>query len=246
MISSIDINCDMGEGMLNDALIMPFISSANIACGFHAGDDQTMQRTIELAIEHNVAIGAHPSFPDKQNFGRTIMHLPALQLYDIVKEQIEILANITAHNNCKLHHVKAHGALYNVASNNEDHAQSICKAILSVDDRLVVYGLSGSKFIDVTRSFGLTAVSEVFADRTYQYDGSLTPRIKPNAVLQTNDAVKKQLFHLINGMVETVDGQTISIKAESICIHGDGGHAVEFASLINKTLSDNNFIINAP
>ena len=232
---SIDLNCDMGEGMPNDALIMPFISSANIACGFHAGNEAIMQQTIELALQHNVAIGAHPSFPDKENFGRTNMHFSAEQVNAMVKEQIETLAKIASKNNCKLHHVKPHGSLYNMAAKDEGLSTAICKAINETDSSLLVYALSGSKLINVAQAMGLQACNEVFADRTYQADGSLTPRSQPNALLLSKEAAAQQALQILqHGTVVTTNGETINLKADTICIHGDGAFAVEFAKIIHS------------
>ena len=237
MRSLIDINCDMGEGMPNDALIMPFISSANIACGSHAGDEQIMQQTIELAIENNVFIGAHPSFPDRENFGRTNMHLPAEKIYDIVKAQIELLQDLAFKKNSSLHHVKPHGALYNMAANDEILAAAICKAIISIDPLLLVYELSGSKFISVAESMGLKAYHEVFADRSYQEDGTLTPRSQPNALLNTEQEVAAQVKQFVDSKsVTTTNGKTLPLKVDTICIHGDGAQALRFAQIINQVV----------
>ena len=232
---SVDLNCDMGEGMPNDALIMPFISSANIACGFHAGDKKIMQQTIELAMQYHVAIGAHPSFPDKANFGRADMQLSSDRVYEIVKEQIETLAEIAAKNNCILHHVKPHGALYNMAAKGEGLSAAICKAVATTNKSLLIYALSGSKLIDVATSMNLRTCNEVFADRSYQADGSLTPRSQSNALLQNKEAVEQQVLQMLeHGTVTSVDGRTIVLKADTICIHGDAEHAAEFAKLINN------------
>ena len=236
MISSVDLNCDMGEGMPNDALIMPFISSANIACGFHAGDEKTMQQTIELAMQYNVAVGAHPSFPDKENFGRTDMQLSPDRVYDIVKEQVETLAGIAAKNNCSLHHVKPHGALYNMAAKDEELSAAICKAVSAISIDLLIYGLSGSKLITVADSMNLRTCSEVFADRTYQADGRLTPRSMPNALLVNAADVKAQVLQMVSSG---------TIKADTICIHGDEVYAVEFARIIQSTLFENNILIRS-
>ena len=244
---SVDLNCDMGEGMANEALIMPFISSANIACGYHAGDADTMQRTLELALEHQVAVGAHPSFPDKENFGRVNMHLPATEVSDMVKDQIEILAGIAAKCNCPLHHVKPHGALYNMAAKDEVLAAAICKAILETDKSLFVYAQSGSKLISVALSMGLKTCNEVFADRTYQADGSLTPRSQPNALLQNEEDVAVHVLQMITQQTVTgTDGKMIPVKAGTICIHGDGEHAVEFARCVYELLYLNNVSIKSP
>lgn len=243
---SVDLNCDMGEGMLNEALIMPFISSANIACGYHAGDRTIIQQTLELAMQYNVAVGAHPSFPDKENFGRTNMQLPAIDVCDMVKEQIEVLANIAAKYNYQLHHLKPHGALYNMAAKDEVLATAICKAVMETDKNLLVYAQSGSKLITVAHSMGLKTCSEVFADRTYQADGSLTPRSEPNAVLQDEDAVAAQVLQMITQQsVNSTDGKIIPVKADTICIHGDGEHAVEFARCINELLYLNHVSIKS-
>lgn len=233
---SVDLNCDMGEGIPNDALIMPFITSANIACGFHAGDEKIMQQTIELAMRYNVAIGAHPSFPDKANFGRTDMHLSPTRVCEIVKEQVEILAEIAAKNNCSLHHVKPHGALYNMAAKDEELSAAICRAVLATNKSLLIYGLSGSKLIDVAASMNLRTCNEVFADRTYQADGSLTPRSAPNALLLGEEEVKAQVLQMVTGG---------TVKADTICIHGDGTHAVEFAKAIHSSLLANNILIRS-
>ena len=243
---SVDFNCDMGEGMPNEALIMPFISSANIACGYHAGDTATMQQTLELALQYDVAVGAHPSFPDKENFGRTNMHLPATDVCDMVKAQIEALADIAIKYNYQLHHVKPHGALYNMAAKDEVLATAICKAVLETDKKLLVYAQSGSKMISVAQSMNLRTCDEVFADRSYQPDGSLSPRSQPNALLQDEDAVAAQVLQMVTQQsVNTVDGKIIPVKAGTICIHGDGEHAVEFARCIYELLYLNHVSIKS-
>ena len=243
---SVDLNCDMGEGMPNEALIMPFISSANIACGYHAGDAATMQQTLELALQYDVAIGAHPSFPDKENFGRTNMHFPATDVCDMVKEQIQALAGIAAKYNYPLHHIKPHGALYNMAAKDEALATAICKAAFETDKNLLIYAQSGSKLTTVAHSMGLKTCNEVFADRTYQDDGTLTPRAQPNALLENEDAVAMQVLQMVmQQSVTSIDGKTIPVKAGTICIHGDGEHAVEFARCIYELLYLNNVSIKS-
>ena len=244
MSFSVDLNCDMGEGMANDALIIPFTSSANIACGFHAGDEHIMQQTIELALQNNVAIGAHPSFPDKKNFGRTNMNFNAVEICDMVKQQVELLANIAVKNNCSLHHVKPHGALYNMASRDETIATAICKAIKETHPTLVLYAQSGNKLISIAETLQIKTCSEVFADRTYQPDGSLTPRTAPNALLQNEKNVAAQVLQMVKeNSVTTISGEKIPVKAGTICIHSDGDHAVEFAKLIYELLHSNNISI---
>ena len=246
MLFSVDLNCDMGEGMNNDALIMPFISSANIACGYHAGDEYIIRKTIELALQHGVAIGAHPSFPDKENFGRTNLHFSFAAVVDMVKEQVELIANAAAKNNCTLHHVKPHGALYNMTSKDEELAGAICKAVLDTDPSLLIYAQSGGKLIALAHSLNLKTCSEVFADRTYQSDGTLTPRSQPNALLTDEAAVTKHLLQMVTQQTVTAaDGKIIQVQAETICIHGDGEHTVAFARIINEVLASNSIAIKS-
>ena len=232
-----DINCDMGEGIGNDELIMPFISSANIACGYHAGDSATMWQTIELAIKHNVIIGAHLSFLDRKNFGRTEMSLDKAEVYDLVIQQLIILNDIATELDTELHHVKPHGALYNMSARDAALANTIATAVKDFNSHLILFGLSGSHSISEAKAIGLQTASEVFADRTYQDDGLLTPRSQPNAlIVETNKVVQQVLQMIKEGKVTTVSGKEIPIMAETICIHGDGKQAVEFAKAIHKAV----------
>ena len=182
---NIDLNCDMGEGIGNETFLMPFISSANIACGYHAGDTQEMKRVVDCCIKNNVAIGAHPSYPDKENFGRTEMHFSTNEIYLLVKKQLEILHTIVAAAGATLHHVKPHGALYNMAARDAALAATIAKAVHMIDATLLLYGLSGSHSISEAKKMGLKTASEVFADRTYQDNGTLTPRTQTHAYMDT-------------------------------------------------------------
>ena len=232
-----DINCDMGEGIGNDEAIMPFITSANIACGYHAGDEDTMKRTVDLAMKHNVLIGAHPSYSDKENFGRTDIRLPLSEVYDLVTKQIHLLKEITESAGASLHHVKPHGALYNMAARSKQLAAVIALAVKDVDEKLKLYGLSGSHLIREARKIGIKSVSEVFADRSYQDDGRLTPRSNPEALINDTDKAVRHVLQMIKeGTVTTVSGKIIPIIAETICIHGDGEHAVEFVKAIHEVL----------
>jgi 5-oxoprolinase (ATP-hydrolysing) subunit A len=238
---SIDINCDMGEETCNDELIMPFISSASIACGYHAGNEKTMKETIELCIEYDVAIGAHPSFPDKLNFGRTEMDLSYAAIYGLVTDQLISIAKIAKAAETSLHHVKPHGALYNMAAKDVVMAGTIARAVHDFDRSLILYGLAGSFSISEAKKIGLKTYSETFADRTYQDDGSLTPRKKDNALIdETGKSVAQVLQMIQEKRVTTLSGLTIPITAETICIHGDGKNAVELAKAIHKTLRENN------
>ena len=232
----IDINCDLGEGMENDAHIMPFITSANIACGFHAGDDNTMRSTIALAVEHHVNIGAHPSFNDRENFGRSEMELPPEKLYDLMLQQLMKIDLAAKELGASLHHVKPHGALYNMAARDASVAAAVTSAIRDFNTGLKLYGLSGSLLIREGKSLGITTVSEVFADRRYCDDGSLVPRSQEHAVIEEEEACRQQVFNLARGTVETISGAQLQLVAETICIHGDGENALVFASLVRKCL----------
>jgi UPF0271 protein len=235
----IDINCDMGEGIGNEAELMPYINSANIACGYHAGDGETMKCVIDLCLQYNVNIGAHPSFRDKANFGRTEMHLSLFEIHTIVTEQLHIINEIIKKNGGRLHHVKPHGALYNMAVKNTGVAHTIAKAVKNFDASIIYYGLSGSQMIVMAKEEGLQTADEVFADRTYQSDGTLTSRAEPNALLNSNEAVINQVLKFVKeNKVKTVTGEEIFIKADTVCIHGDGEHAIEFAKAIHKKLHE--------
>ena len=231
-----DLNCDMGEGIGNDESIMPYITSANIACGYHAGDEYTMQQTILLAKRYNVNIGAHPSFLDRENFGRTEIIRSPQEVYELVSEQIKRLQKIASDNQATLQHVKPHGALYNMAAKDKVLAHAIALAVKDIDENLILFGLSNSFLISETKAIGLITASEVFADRTFQDDGSLTPRAQPNALIQNVDEMIQQVSKMLQGKVKTVSGKEIPIVAETICIHSDGEHALEFAKEIKNIL----------
>jgi 5-oxoprolinase (ATP-hydrolysing) subunit A len=248
---TVDLNCDMGESfgawrMGNDAALMDYVSSVNIACGFHAGDAAIMRRTVETAIEKNVAVGAHPSFPDLQGFGRREMKMSPSEIFDIVLYQISALKGICEASGAKLHHVKPHGALYNQAAKDKRLAEAIAKAVFALDKNLILYGLSGSFLISEAEKFGLKTASEVFADRTYKSDGSLTARSEENALItDTNQAVEQVLQMIKSKTVTAINSEKIPIRAETVCIHGDSEHALEFAREINRSLRENDILISA-
>lgn len=245
-MSKIDINCDLGEGCGNDAELMRFISSANIACGAHAGDKATMQRIAELALENGVAIGAHPGYQDRENFGRTNLDLSPEEVRWLITEQIAVMADICNVLGTRMHHVKPHGALYNQSAKDAELAASIAEAVKAFDPELVLYGLSGSVSIAEAEKIGLKTASEVFADRSYQNDGSLTPRSKPNALLSSVTDVTEQVLNMAKySRVRTVDAIMFHLQADTVCIHGDGEHALEFAEAINSALTQNGFEIRA-
>ena len=243
---TIDLNCDMAEGFPNDALLMPWISSTNIACGYHAGDEDSMKRTVELALQYNVSIGAHPGFADKENFGRTEMQLPFKEIYELVAEQIHLLQKVIKTSGAKLNHVKPHGALYNMSARDAALANTIAKAVYDIDSDLLLFGLSGSHSISEAKKTGLKTVSEVFADRSYQDNGNLTPRAQANALIETEEASIRQVLQMIGEKtVTSTNGKQVSITAETICLHGDGVHAVGFAKKIYQTLQQNNIGIKS-
>lgn len=239
----IDLNCDMGESfgawpMGNDLAVLPFVSSANVACGYHAGDPATMRKTVAAAIEHQVAVGAHPSLPDLAGFGRRNMQITPQEAYDMVVCQIGALAAVAATQGARLHHVKAHGALYNMAAKDRALADAICRAVRDVDSSLVLYGLAGSQLIEAAQNIGLRAASEVFADRSYQDDGSLTPRSQPGAMIEDVDTAIAQVLGMVrDGVVRSVSGRDVPVRADTLCIHGDQANAVVFAKALREALS---------
>lgn len=245
-MKSIDLNCDLGEGLLTDEQIIPLISSANIACGYHAGDMDTMKRTIELCLQHNVAIGAHPSWPDKENFGRTEMQKTTEEIYDIITAQLFTIAQLAKEKGSALHHVKPHGALYNQSAKDKTIAAAIAKAVYDFNPSLIMFGLSGSISLTEATALGLQTAHEVFADRTYQDDGSLTPRSQPNALITDEQTSLQQIVQMINSnTVTSVTGKIINLKADTICIHGDGSNAVTFAKTISSALKQAHIDIKA-
>jgi 5-oxoprolinase (ATP-hydrolysing) subunit A len=232
-----DLNCDMGEGIGNDDAIMPYITSANVSCGFHAGNGDTIRHTITLALRYGVRIGAHPSFRDRENFGRKEIRMDHDKLYAIVLEQLIKMDLIAKEKGTVLYHVKPHGALYNMAAREAEIAGTIAQAVKDFNEELIVFGLSGSHIITQSKEQGLKTYSEVFADRTYQDDGSLTPRSQPNALIEDDEQCVQQVLQMINlKTVTTTSGNTIPIVADTICIHGDGKHAVKFARKIREAL----------
>jgi UPF0271 protein len=234
---SIDLNADLGEGLDTDALLMPYITSANIACGFHAGDAATMKATVAMAAEFGVAIGAHPGFDDIENFGRIEKHLSPLELVALLNQQLYALKKICTEMCTAMQHVKPHGALYNMSAKDPELAKTIAETVFAFDPALRLIGLSGSYSISEAEKIGLTTASEVFADRTYQNDGSLTPRNQINALITDTDAALQQVLKMVlEKRVTAVDGHSILVKAETICVHGDGPHAIAFVKAIHAGL----------
>ena len=239
---SIDLNCDIGEGMPNDRALMKYISSVNIACGYHAGNKGIMQQTVEWAIENNCAIGAHPSYPDTENFGRIDMldkTVSRAELPGLIADQIELLEEICREAGTSLHHIKPHGALYNRAAVDEEVSGIICRVIRNFNPDLVLYGLSGSVTKKIAEEQDIKFANEVFADRTYLDDGRLTPRTDPGALIENQDSSLQQVLQMIlEHTVTSIKGKRISLEAETICIHGDGAHALEYAAFIHQALNE--------
>lgn len=231
------VNCDLGEGFSNDAAIMPFIQAANIACGYHAGDEQSMQTTLRLAKQFGVAAGAHPSFADRISFGRRELQVQDAELFECVKSQLHIIADIAAKEEIALTHVKPHGALYNVSARDSRIAGIIARAVKAFNPSITLYGLSGSCSVTEAAKIGLPVAHEVFADRGYADDGSLLPRTHPLALYTEAKQVVKQVLQIIQcGTVRSVNGVTVPLKADTICIHGDGPRALDFAKAIHDAL----------
>ncbi|CAG2149661.1 5-oxoprolinase subunit PxpA [Cupriavidus numazuensis] len=242
----IDLNADLGEGCGNDEALLALISSANVACGWHAGDAATMLRTVKWAIEKGVAIGAHPSFPDRENFGRTEMQRDPEAVYADVLYQIGALASMVRALGGQLHHVKPHGALYNQAARDPALAEAIVRAVRDFDSDLVFFGLAGSKMIDVARQAGLRVKEEVFADRGYNADGSLVKRGTPGALHEDEEVALNQTLTMVREQrVRAIDGSWVPIRAETVCLHGDGAHALAFARRIRERLGAEGIAVRA-
>jgi 5-oxoprolinase (ATP-hydrolysing) subunit A len=249
---TIDLSCDMGEAfgnypMPNDDALMNYISSASIACGFHAGDPNVMQNTVAAAIKKGVAIGAHPGLPDLQGFGRREMQLSPKEAYQMVLYQVGALHAFVKAAGGRLNHVKAHGALYNMAGRDAVLARAIVDAVHDFDPGLILFALAGNEMVKAAKQTGLPYASEVFADRTYRDDGSLTPRSYPNALITDEQQSLKQALMMVNKQqVISTSKKTIALKADTLCLHGDGLHAVGFAKIIREALVKEGVAIKAP
>jgi len=242
----VDLNCDLGEGCITDEAIMPFISSANIACGYHAGDEATIKKTLSLAKKFQVAIGAHPSYPDRENFGRKEMDLPIQEIKSLVIEQVRLVQSLASAIGITLHHVKPHGALYNKAAKDEITATAIAEVVYEVDPSLILFGLANSESGKAAKKLGLQFYNEVFADRTYTDQGQLTPRTEANAMITTDEEAILQVMQMLQEeTVNSTNGKIIPIQADTICIHGDGEHAVSFAKQINTLIKHSNIKISS-
>ena len=232
----IDFNCDLGEledGGLSDSRILPFVTSINIACGYHAGSKEIMERTVSSALKLGCNIGAHPGFPDRENFGRTEMMLSHEEIRKIVRDQVIDLKTICDKYGESIKHVKPHGAMYNMAAKDERLALAIAEAVAQIDDNLFLVGLSGSELLKAAKRVGLKCASEVFADRAYEDDGSLVPRSKIGAVISNEEEASDRAVQMIKyGKVKSITGKEIPITADTICIHGDTPQALHLARIM--------------
>ena len=238
----IDLNSDLGESfgpwaMGQDAALMDSISSANVACGFHAGDPGTMRATIALAREKGVAIGAHPGFQDLVGFGRREIKATPAEVEDLVLYQVSALAGMASAQGVRLQHVKAHGALYNMACRDRALAQAIARAVVALDRSLILFGLPNSELLRAGQAAGLRVAAEVFADRAYEPDGSLTSRAKPGSVIHDTQKVVDRAIKMVrDNKVIAVDGSTIALQADTLCLHGDTPGAAEHARALRRGL----------
>ncbi|SAK90722.1 LamB/YcsF family protein [Caballeronia hypogeia] len=249
---TIDFNSDMGESfgvyrLGADREVLRHVTSANIACGFHAGDPRTIRATVHAAVEANVAIGAHPGYHDLQGFGRRPMQLSPDEIYDITVYQVGAVKAFAEACGGRLAHVKAHGALYNVAARDHDVARALCAAVRDIDRDLIFFGLSGSKLVDAAREAGLRCAQEVFADRTYQDDGALTPRGDPRAMITNVDEAVEQVMTMLEcKRVRSVNGAWVDVQPDTLCIHGDQPGAAAFAAAVSGALRAAGVTIQAP
>lgn len=248
----VDLNCDLGESfgpwkMGNDAAILPLISSANIACGFHAGDPQIMCDTVQMALDCGVAVGAHPGLFDLQGFGRRNMAITPKEAYRLVVYQVGALQGFLMALGGKLHHVKPHGALYNMAAVDQNLALAIAHAVADVSKgEAILYGLSGSELIRAAESVGIPVMNEVFADRTYQEDKTLTSRSQENALIIDPEESIAQVLQMVERQeVTTTTGKQLQLAADTVCIHGDGVTALAFAQKIRESLAAKEIRISA-
>jgi len=248
---SIDLNSDMGEyesqeWSAREAQLMPLLTSVNIACGGHAGNPDLMRRTARLAAQHGTAIGAHPGFPGTQDFGRHDRHASPTEVESLVTMQVNRLTDVLSSDHLTLAHVKLHGALYNLAASDHAVADAVARAVSSLDQHLLLFALAGSVLVESGKNAGLTVIQEAFADRAYRSDGTLVPRSRPDAVLKTEEQVRRQLHEILNGYVTSIEKRRIDLQADSLCIHTDTPHAVEFLRLIRHEIESSGIHIVKP
>jgi UPF0271 protein len=240
----IDINADVGEGLNNEVQLMPYLSSCNIACGSHAGDEQIMTKVVKLAKKHKVKIGAHPSFPDKQNFGRQIVHMSCADLYTSLKQQVRQLMKVLRTEHVTLHHIKPHGALYNLATIDEKTANVIIEVVKSIALPLYLYVPYGSVIANLAQKENIKITYEAFADRNYNNDLTLVSRSQDNAIITDPDNVFRHVYNMISEQkVKTINGVEVGIKADTFCVHGDNPKALNVLRLLTEKLQQHQVLI---
>ncbi|WYP25626.1 5-oxoprolinase subunit PxpA [Alkalihalobacillus sp. FSL W8-0930] len=250
-MKQIDLNCDLGESygsfkVGEDEAIIPFVTSINVACGYHAGDHNTMAKTVQLANAHGARIGAHPGFNDLFGFGRRPIQTTPEDIYHFVVYQISALEGFCRLHNQTMQHVKPHGALFNMAAVDPKMSDAIARAVKDTNPDLVLFGLSGSELIKAGVNHGLKVANEVFADRTYQPDGTLTPRTSENALITNHEQAIKQVLQMVTtSTVTAVDGTTVPMEADTVCVHGDGEHALLFVTELRKHLTEQGIQISS-
>jgi UPF0271 protein len=243
----VDLNADLGEGAGHDEDILEFVSSANIACGFHAGDPTSILASIRAAHELDVAVGAHPSFPDRANFGRSEMTLPPDEIYSVIAYQLGAFQALVRAAGAEMNHVKAHGALYNMAARDRSLAEVIVNAVAALDPKLILFVPPGGVFESAAKERGLQIAREVFADRNYMPDGTLVSRSSPDAFVRDPvEAAERVIRMLREGKVRAVDGSDVAVSAETICVHGDNPEAVAFVQRLRERLTREEVMIAAP
>jgi UPF0271 protein len=251
-MKTIDLNCDMGESfgawkMGADAGVMPHISSANIACGFHAGDPATIRKTVRLAVDAGVAVGAHPSLPDLMGFGRRAMRITPQDMYDLILYQAGAVEAFARAAGAKLHHVKCHGALYNMAATDEALSEAMASAVRDLGGGVKLYALSNSVMMKVAKANNVPACGEVFGDRGYMDDGTLAPRDKPGGMIEDAQASVRQVLGMVEeGYVTSLSGKRVPVAADTLCLHGDQPGAVVFAQTLRKTFAERGIQVAAP
>lgn len=242
----VDLNADVGEEAGHDAELMALVTSANVACGVHAGDENVIRATVRLARAHGVAVGAHPSFPDRAGLGRRPMHLPAGELEACLLEQVRLLVAVAGSECVRVGHVKPHGALYNMAAQDLALADVIARAVAAVDPSMILVGLAGSRLIEAGRRAGLRTASEVFADRAYRADGTLVSRGEPGSVLHDSKAAAARAVAMAReGVVVSAGEVRVPIRADTICVHGDTPDAVHMAAAVRQALAESGVLVRA-
>ncbi|MBO6606646.1 5-oxoprolinase subunit PxpA [Psychroserpens sp.] len=245
VVKRIDINCDLGEGIGNEAELMPYLSSCNIACGGHAGDKKTMRKVAKLAESFDVRIGAHPSFPDREHFGRIVIPMSSEALKATLVEQIETFQNILRDEGLELHHIKPHGALYNLAAKDEQTAEVLVEVLIQIDLNLILYAPYNSVISKVAAQKGVTIAYEAFMDRNYNDDLSLVSRQEADALITNPETMFEHVNRMINDkQVKTITGRNVKIEAHTFCVHGDGEGVVQNLKYVTKKLQDHNIKIN--